>query len=116
MKDKIYVVEGTHDEAVLQQIIPGIKTISVGGSQIKPDVLKFLVHNQEKFEIVLVLDPDYAGENIRKKLAKNLNNPTHVFFNRHDSISKNKKKVGIEHVDANIIKDMIKYEVIERTL
>lgn len=113
MKNKLFVVEGTHDEAVLQQCMPGIKTISVGGSQIKEDVLDFLVNNQDKFEIVLLLDPDYAGENIRKKLSKKLNNPTHVFFDRSVSYSKNRKKIGIEHVDFNIIREMITNEVLE---
>lgn len=113
MKQKLFVVEGTHDEAVLQQCIKGIKTISVGGSQIKEDVLDFLIHNQDNFEIVLLLDPDYPGEKIRKTLASKLKNPKHIFFDRKVSISKNRKKVGIEHVDFKLIREMIQFEVIE---
>lgn len=41
MKQKIYVVEGTHDETLLKQIDPNIRTVSVGGSQIKEDVIQF---------------------------------------------------------------------------
>ena len=62
--EKLYVVEGTHDEAILKQLNPHIKTISVGGSQIKKDVLGVLINHQDKFEIILLLDPDHAGEKL----------------------------------------------------
>ncbi|NWH15245.1 toprim domain-containing protein, partial [Acholeplasma laidlawii] len=68
MKQKIYVVEGTHDETLLKQIDPNIRTVSVGGSQIKEDVIQFLKTYEDKFQIILLLDPDYTGEQIRKRI------------------------------------------------
>ncbi len=113
MKKKIFVVEGTHDEALLKHVIPNINTISVGGSQIKKDVVDFLVKNENSFDIVLLFDPDYAGENIRKKLSKLLTNPIHIFFEQSDAISRNKKKIGIEHVNGDKLKVVLNNEVKE---
>lgn len=79
MKDKLYVVEGSHDEALLKHVYPEIKTISVGGSQIKVDVLKFLIEHQGEFEIILILDPDHQGKRIRDKLSSVLKEPKHIF-------------------------------------
>ncbi|VEU83022.1 Primase-like protein [Acholeplasma hippikon] len=75
-----------------------------------------MIHNQDKFEIVLLLDPDFPGEKIRKTLASKLSNPKHIFFDRKASISKNRKKVGIEHVDFKLIREMIQYEVKEQEI
>lgn len=113
MKDKLYVVEGTHDETLLKQINPNIKTVSVGGSQIKPDVLNFLKNYEDKFQVVLMFDPDYTGEQIRKKVASYLKDPTHIFVQRHKAFSKNKKKIGVEHLSLTDLKQMLKYEIQE---
>lgn len=113
MKQKIYVVEGTHDETLLKQIDPNIRTVSVGGSQIKEDVIRFLKTYEDKFQIILLLDPDYTGEQIRKRIAKHLTNPTHIFVQKHKAISKNKKKIGVEHLSLEDLKTMLLHEVQE---
>ncbi|HLT00370.1 MAG TPA: ribonuclease M5 [Acholeplasma sp.] len=112
MKTRIYVVEGYHDEARLKNLYPDIQTISVGGSQIKEDVIKFLQKNEEKLDIVLLFDPDHAGEYIRKKIASKLKNPIHIFVEKDIARSKNGKKIGIEHIKTSILKEKLQYEVI----
>ncbi|WP_026400113.1 ribonuclease M5 [Acholeplasma equifetale] len=113
MKDKLYVVEGSHDEALLKHVYPEIKTISVGGSQIKDDVLKFLIEHQGEFEIILILDPDHQGKRIRDKLSSVLKEPKHIFLDKEFSRSKNNRKIGLEHVPIEYLKQIIKYEVKE---
>lgn len=113
-QSKLFVVEGTHDESFLESIIPGILTISVGGSQMKKDVIDFLVTHQAQFDIILLLDPDYAGENIRKKLSKILDNPIHVFVEQKDAHSSNRRKIGIEHMDPKVILDILGNEITQK--
>ena len=98
-KIKIYVVEGTHDEAHLKQIYNNINTISVGGSAINEEVLGFLIENQEKMDIYLLFDPDFPGEKIRQKVASKLKKYHHIFIDQ--SVAKHKRKTGIEHVDKS---------------
>ncbi|WP_025725007.1 ribonuclease M5 [Acholeplasma granularum] len=111
MKNKLYVVEGIHDEALLKKLDANIKTISVGGSEIKKDVLDFLITHQDKFEIVLMFDPDHAGERIRKKISQKLLNPTHIFIQREKAISKNNKKIGVEHLSYKDLKETLNHEI-----
>ncbi len=111
--EKLYVVEGTHDESILKQIDPNIKTISVGGSEIKKDVVDFLKAQVESFEIVLFLDPDHAGERIRNILSQKLKKVSHVFLDKKKSISKNGKKVGVEHASFGDIKIALRHKIVE---
>ena len=111
MKDKIYVVEGIHDEDKLKSIFKDIKTISVNGSEVSQDSIDLLNKLSKTHEIVLVLDPDHPGAKIRNFLEAELSNVKHVFFDKNDCISKNGKKVGIEHASNEVIKDRLKYEI-----
>ncbi|MBN3491064.1 ribonuclease M5 [Acholeplasma equirhinis] len=111
MKNRIYVVEGYHDEARLKALYPDIQTISVGGSQIKQDVIDFLQKNEDKLDIILVFDPDHAGESIRKRLAAKLKNPSHIFVEKDVARSKNGKKIGIEHIKTKVLRERLQYEI-----
>ena len=95
-KQKLYVVEGLHDEAHLKQLYKNIQTMSVGGSAISQDVINFLMTHQKTLDIYLLFDPDFPGEKIRKKVAEKLTHYTHIFVKKEDAIFK--RKVGIEHV------------------
>ena len=111
MKDKVYVVEGIHDENKLKSIYKDIKTVSVNGSAINKDAINILKQLSKKYEIVLVLDPDYPGTKIRNELERILGNVTHVFFDKNCAISENGKKIGIEHIDDEIIKKTLFFEI-----
>jgi ribonuclease M5 len=108
-KQKLYVVEGLHDEAHLKQLYKNIQTISVGGSAISQEVIDFLVTHQETFDIYLLFDPDFPGEKIRKKVAEKLNHYTHIFLNIEDA--KYKRKVGIEHVSKEKLDEALMHEI-----
>ena len=111
MRDKVYVVEGTHDENKLKSIYKEIKTVSVNGSEISSDSIELLKRLSTTHEIILVLDPDYPGTKIRNELEAIIGDVTHIFFNKQDAISKNKRKVGIEHIDDEIIVKTLKHEI-----
>lgn len=113
MKERIYIVEGIHDETRLKTLEPSIKTVSVGGSQLKKEVLNFIVNYEDRFQFVLLFDPDYTGEQIRKKVASYLKNPIHIFVDRKKSRSHNQKKLGVEHLSLEDLKEALQHEVIE---
>lgn len=113
MKPKLYVVEGTHDETLLKQIDKNIRSISVGGSQIKKDVIHFIQNYEDKFQIILLFDPDYTGEQIRKRVASYLKEPTHIFVPKQIAYSKNKKKIGVEHLSVEALKAVLVHEIEE---
>lgn len=98
----ILVVEGKHDYAKLKDIFNGL-IITTNGSEISKETLDLLKKYSKNNRIIIFTDPDYPGERIRKKITEVCPNAIHVFINKNKCISKNNKKVGVEHAD---IKDL----------
>jgi ribonuclease M5 len=107
MKKVIYVVEGQHDIAKLKQIDPFIEAISVNGSAIDEKALDLLKKYQKTHDIVLLTDPDYSGELIRRYLEQQLDQVHHIFIDRKDAFSPNHKKIGVEHVEHEHLKQAL---------
>lgn len=95
---QIFVVEGKNDVSRLKQVFPNINVVSVGGSSINEDVVIYLKSLEKTHEIILCLDPDYPGLRIRSELEQKFNKVSHIFLERSKSFSKNRKKIGLEHL------------------
>ncbi|PKK96939.1 MAG: ribonuclease M5 [Tenericutes bacterium HGW-Tenericutes-3] len=108
MRPKIFVVEGRNDESRLKQIYPNIQVVTTNGSAIDPDKVEVLRKFDETHEIVLFLDPDHAGERIRRLLGKSLTHVFHAFVDQNLAHSKNGKKIGIEHASVDTIQNALK--------
>ena len=111
MKKTLFVVEGTHDEHHLKALYPNIETISIGGSAMIKESLDFLIKYQDDFEVVLLFDPDYPGEKIRKQVADKLKEPRHIYIDQ--SIAKYKRKIGIEHVSKVHLDEALQHIMIQ---
>ncbi len=109
---KIYVVEGIRDEEILKKIDPNIFTIKTNGFSFDNELIEKLIKLEKEYEIVLILDPDYPGEKIRRELAANLKNPINIFIPQDKAISKNQKKVGLEHVSLDDLVKILEKEII----
>lgn len=104
MRPKVVVVEGRNDASRLKQIFPDIKIVITNGSAMVEDSVSLLKELDETHDIVLFLDPDHAGERIRRLLNKQLKHVYHAFLDRDVAYSKNMKKIGIEHASEDDIK------------
>lgn len=101
--NEIVVVEGLHDLERLKKIFPDMDILITNGSEIEEN-LPVIVEASKKRDIILFLDPDYPGERIRKRIQEVIPNAKHAFLKKDLAISKNKKKVGIEHAkDSDLI-------------
>ena len=103
MFKQVIVVEGIHDEERLRSFIPGVETISVNGSEINDNCLKMLKELSKTRELVLFFDPDYPGQRIRNIIDQEIPGCSHAFIKKSDAISRNKKKVGVEHASKEVI-------------
>ncbi|MCR5308229.1 MAG: ribonuclease M5 [bacterium] len=108
--NEVVVVEGMHDLERLKKIYPSLDVLITNGSEIDK-YLPTIIEASKKREIILFLDPDYPGERIRKILQSHIPNAKNAFLKKDLAISKNKRKVGIEHAKEN---DII--EALERCL
>ena len=97
MKDRVIVVEGYHDQVKLNHIYPDLKVITTNGSAVNKELIKVLSGLSINHQIVLFLDPDYAGEKIRSYINSKIPGCLHAFINHDKARSFNMKKIGIEH-------------------
>ena len=104
MRPRVVVVEGRNDASRLKQIYPEILIITTNGSALNEDSVQLLKELDETHDIILFLDPDHAGERIRRLLSKQLKHIYHAFIDRDVAYSKNMKKIGIEHASIEDIK------------
>lgn len=103
MKNQIFVVEGKNDVNRLKSVFKDINVISVNGSAVDGEIVKYLNSIKDKFEIVVCTDPDFPGLKIRNELEEKIGNVSHVFLERHKSFSNNRKKIGLEHLSKDDI-------------
>lgn len=99
----IVIVEGKHDYEKLKSIFPSLYILMSNGTEVSDSFLNQVKTLSKTNEIVLCLDPDYPGEKIRRKIMEVVPNAMHVYANKKDAISKNKRKVGIEHMSKKDI-------------
>jgi ribonuclease M5 len=101
---KVIVVEGEHDRSRIHSIFPGAHVVITNGSEISKETLALLrTLNREK-GLILFLDPDVPGERIRRVINEHVGETAHAFLPKKACISKNKKKVGIEHATTKDVK------------
>lgn len=111
MKPKVYIVEGRNDVTRLKQVFPDINVLSVNGSAVDKNILKILERIKDDYEIIIVTDPDYPGEKIRKTIAGKISNVSHIFVDKSLAHNKNHTKIGIEHMSDEELKKAFKYKV-----
>jgi len=103
---EVVIVEGLHDLERLKSIYKDIDVLITNGSEIERN-LPEIIEISKRRDVILFLDPDYPGERIRKILNKYIPNAKHAFLKKDLAISKNKKKVGIEHAKKEDIIDAL---------
>lgn len=109
MRPKVFVVEGKNDYSRLKQLYPEMFLLITNGSAILDSTLDALKELDETHDIILFLDPDYAGERIRSIISKKITHVFHAFIEKEKAFSKNQKKIGVEHANALDISEALKH-------
>lgn len=101
---QVVVVEGKNDANRVKSLFPDIEIIITNGIQFPTYLIDYLLTLSQTHEIIIFTDPDYAGGQIRSKLAEKIKNVSHAFISHHDAKSSNGEKMGIEHANNEVIK------------
>lgn len=101
--NSVIIVEGIHDEMRIKSIYPNANVILTNGNQISEETITMIKKLSETNEIIIFTDPDYPGERIRKIITDVVPSAKQAFLRKNEAISKNKKKVGIEHASKESI-------------
>ncbi len=105
---EVIIVEGKNDTKRLQEVFgTQIYTIETGGSALNKEKIELIKKAHTHRGAIVFTDPDYAGNKIRTELQENIPSIKHAFIMQSDGISKNKKKVGLEHANEKVILDAL---------
>ncbi len=117
MYNQVIVVEGKHDEQKIKSIFPDVECIVTGGSSVSEETLNLIYQTSLKREVILFLDPDFPGKQITNKILETKGIYKIAFINKEKAISKNKRKVGIEHASkADITESLESYFTVNKTV
>ena len=88
----VLVVEGKSDVDFLSSFIEA-DFVTTNGSDVPTPTIDYLKELSKMREIIVLTDPDYPGESIRKKLDEYIPNLKHCFIHKEKAIKKG--KVGV---------------------
>ncbi len=115
MYNQVIVVEGKHDEQKIKSIYPEIDCIVTNGSEISVETLNLIYQTSLHREVIIFLDPDFPGKQITDKILQTNGQYKIAYINKEKAISKNFKKVGIEHAKKeDIVQSLERYFTINQ--
>jgi ribonuclease M5 len=114
MIKEVIVVEGRDDITAVKRAIEA-EVIAVGGFGINSKVIERIKIAQEKQGVIILTDPDFAGEKIRKIISKRVPDVKHAYISRTEGTKDG--DIGVENASPEaIIKALenAKFEVKEK--
>lgn len=102
MIKEVLVVEGRSDVARIRASHIEADMITTDGFNLKPHTLEQIRCAYEKRGIIILTDPDRAGEQIRKYLTDRFPKAKHAFIPRKDAIANN--DLGVEQASPEAIR------------
>ena len=113
MIHEVIVVEGKSDIAAVKRAIEA-DCIATEGFTLRSGILKQIHVAYEKRGIIILTDPDNAGEKIRRLLSKQFPNAKHAFVPRDEATAND--DIGIEQASSEAIrKALAKVHTITRS-
>lgn len=104
MIKEVIVVEGKDDITAVKAAVDA-EVIATGGFGYNKEFINTLKKIADKRGIIILTDPDYAGEQIRKDLAKHIKNCKHAFLPQGKALKKG--DIGVENATKEDIIEAI---------
>lgn len=94
MIKEIIIVEGKDDISAVKKAVEA-EVIQTSGYCLSKETINRIRMAEKRRGIIIFTDPDYMGEEIRKRLSKIFKNAKHAFLPQEDAIKKD--DIGIEN-------------------
>lgn len=104
---EIIVVEGKDDTVAVRNAVDA-DTIETNGSAIGHEVIEQIKLAKERRGVIVLTDPDYPGERIRKIVSQLVPGCKHAFLSKKDAKSKNGGNLGVENASPEAIRLALK--------
>ena len=104
MIKEVIVVEGKDDITAVKSAIQA-EVIATNGFGYKRELIEVLKQLSDKRGIIILTDPDYAGEHIRRDLSRHIKNCKHAFLPQDKALKKG--DIGVENASREDIVEAI---------
>lgn len=104
MIKEVIVVEGKDDVTVVKAALDA-EVMATGGFGYKKELVRTLKQIADRRGIIILTDPDYAGEQIRKDLSNQIKNCKHAFLPQDKALKKG--DIGVENATKEDIIEAI---------
>ena len=101
---EVIVVEGRDDVNAVKRAVDA-EIIITHGFGITKDTLRRIKFANERKGIIIFTDPDFAGESIRKTIAREIKGCKHAFLPREKAIKDG--DIGIENANPDSIREAL---------
>lgn len=101
MIKEIIVVEGRDDESAVKRAVEA-QTIATHGFGIRKSTLELIQKAAKEKGIIIFTDPDFAGEQIRKRLSALCPEAKHAYLSKKEALKDN--DIGIENASPEDIR------------
>ncbi|MBN2797335.1 MAG: ribonuclease M5 [Clostridia bacterium] len=101
---EVIVVEGRDDETAVKQAVEA-EIIITHGFGIKESTFQLIKKAQGSVGVIVLTDPDYAGEQIRKRISDRVPGVKHAFIPR--ALATKDDDIGIENAKPDAIIDAL---------
>jgi len=98
--NEVIVVEGRDDITAVKRAVEA-EVIAVGGFGINRKVINRIKEAQKRQGVIVLTDPDFAGEKIRKIIAKRVLGIKHAYISQKDGTKNG--DIGVENAEPNTI-------------
>lgn len=100
MIKEVIVVEGKDDIAAVKKAVDA-EVIAVNGYGINEDSMNKIREAAKRTGVIILTDPDHAGERIRRMIAKRVPDAKHAYIMREEGTKNG--NVGVENADEESI-------------
>ncbi|WP_338537318.1 ribonuclease M5 [Helicovermis profundi] len=105
MIKEVIIVEGKDDERVIKNSVDA-EVITTSGWGLNDRIIKRIIEANKRCGIIIFTDPDFAGEKIRERLSKMLDNPKHAFLSKEEATKND--NIGIENASKESVINALK--------
>lgn len=101
MIKEVIVVEGKDDISAVKKAVEA-EVIAVNGYGINKASMDQIIEAQKRTGVIILTDPDHAGERIRRMIAKRVPEAKHAYIMREEGLKKG--NVGVENASEEAIR------------
>lgn len=104
MIKEVIVVEGRDDECAVRRAVEA-QTIATHGYGIRRSTMELIEKADRETGIIIFTDPDFAGDQIRKRLSAACPNAKHAYLSKREALKDG--DIGIENASPEDIRSAL---------